>query len=101
MSFSKSFPKTSKGSTYPTWEEVFLDPEEEKGIEKLADKENLELMKYCLDEAKTILSEKNLKDYQSDVVQVAIALFNKISSHVVYWKESKCKEKFDEKFNSN
>lgn len=100
MSFSKSFPKTSGGSTYPSWEEVFLDPEEEKNIEKLAEKENIELMKHCLDEAKKILSEKDLKNYQGDIVQIAITLFNKKASHIVYWKERLCKEKFDVKNNS-
>ena len=100
MSFSKSFPKTLGGSNYPSWEEVFLDSEEEKNIEKLAEKENIELMRNCLGEANKILSEINLKDYQSDVVQIAITLFNKKASHIVYWKERLCKEKFDVKNNS-
>jgi len=100
MSFSKSFPKKTEGSNYPSWEEVFLDTTEEEKIEKLAEEENIELMKLCLDEAKKILSEKILKDYQSDVVQIAIALFNKKASHVVYWKERACKEKFDVNNNS-
>jgi len=95
MTFSKSFPKTVKGTVYPQWEEVFLTEEEEKEVEKQAKEENITLMKECLDDAKKIFEEKELKDFQTDLVRVAIALFEKRSSHVVYWKESKCKEKFD------
>ena len=95
MSFSKSFPKTVKGSTYPQWEEVFLTDEEEKQIEEKAKEENIKLMKESLDEAKRIFEDKELKDFQTDIVRMAVALFEKKSSHVVYWKESKCKEKFD------
>jgi len=95
MSFSKSFPKTVKGTVYPQWEEVFLTDEEEKKIEENAKEENTALMKECLDEAKKIFEEKKLKDFQTDLVRIAIALFEKRSSHIVYWKESKCKEKFD------
>jgi len=34
MPFSKSFPKTSKTSTYPQWEEITLTDEEEKEQEE-------------------------------------------------------------------
>ncbi len=95
MTFSKSFPKTVKGTIYPQWEEIFLTEDEEKEVEQKADKENIKLMKSCLDDAKKIFQEKQLKDFQTDIVRVAIALFEKRSSHVVYWKESKCKDKFD------
>jgi len=94
MAFSKSFPKT--GEKYPVWEEVYLTEEEEREQESKAKKENVVLMKDCIDSAKTIISEKGLKEYQTDVVNMAIALFEKISSHSVYWKENKAKEKFDE-----
>jgi len=30
MAFSKSFPRTLKGSSYPIWEEVLLSEEERK-----------------------------------------------------------------------
>lgn len=96
MAFSKSFPKT--GEKYPVWEEVYLTEGEEKEQEARAKEENIRLMKECIDSAKSIISEKDLKEYQTDVVNVAIALFEKISSHSVYWKENKAKEKFDEKF---
>lgn len=98
MSFSKSFPRTLKGSSYPIWEEIFLNEEEEKEAELKARNENYNLMKGCIDKAKEILKEKELKDYQSDVISMAIALFEKTASHSVYHKEEKAKEKFDEKF---
>ncbi len=101
MSFSKSFPRTTEKSSYPIWEEVSLSDDEEKLIEELAHKENLKLMKQCFDDAKQIISEKELKEYQSDIVKIAIAIFRKDASHSVYWKESKCKEKFDEKFKNS
>jgi hypothetical protein len=93
--FSKSFPRTSDKGIYPTWEEVYLSLDEEKEVEDFAKKENIKLMKDCIREAKRIVGEENLQYYQSDVVNIAISLFEKISSHVVYHKESKAKEKFD------
>ncbi len=96
MVFSKSFPKT--GEKYPVWEEVYLTGEEEKEQEERAKEENIRLMGGCIDTAKKIISEKGFKEYQTDVINMAIALFEKISSHSVYWKENKAKEKFDEKF---
>ena len=101
MSFSKSFPRTTEKSSYPIWEEVSLSDEEEKQIEELSHKENLKLMKQCFDDAKKIISEQKLKDYQCDIVKLAVALFRKNASHSVYWKEAKCKEKFDEKFKNS
>ncbi|QQG39182.1 MAG: hypothetical protein HYS32_01865 [Candidatus Woesearchaeota archaeon] len=95
MAFSKSFPKTTKGSTYPSWEEVYLSDDEERAVEEFSKKENIELMKGCIDISKKIIQEKGLKDYQTDVVNMAISLFEKISSHVAYHKENKAKEKFD------
>ncbi|MAG45150.1 MAG: hypothetical protein CMH63_00050 [Nanoarchaeota archaeon] len=98
MAFSKSFPKTEKGSTYPSWEEVYLSEEEEKEIEEGAKRENHNLMKECIDRAKEILTEKKLDYTHSNVISTAIALFDKIASHSVYHKEAKAKEKFDMKF---
>ena len=99
MPFSKSFPKTSKTSTYPQWEEISLTEEEEKAVEQISRKENINLFKECVDDAKSIIQEKGLKDYQTDLIHIAISLFEKRSSHEVYWKENKAKEKFDEMFN--
>jgi len=95
MVFSKSFPKTTDKSAYPKWVEIVLSEQEEKEIEELAHKENISLMKSCLDDAKKIIAEKNLKPYQTDLVRIAIALFEKQASHSIYWKENKAKEKFD------
>lgn len=93
MAFSKSFPRT-KDQHFKVWEEVELSEEEEREQEKLAKEENTKLMKECIDQAKSIITEKGMKPYQSDVVHIGVALFEKISSHQVYWKEKKAKEKF-------
>ncbi len=93
MVFSKSFPKTIEGSTYPRWEEVFLTDEEEQEIERKAREDDIRIMKECIDDAKALIEEKGFKE---DILKVAVPLFEKRASHTVYWKESKCKEKFDE-----
>jgi hypothetical protein len=97
MVFSKNFPRNVEGSNYPRWEEVFLTEEEEKAEEERSRQENISLMKECVEDAKKIMAEKDLKEYQSDLISLAISLFEKRASHVIYWKESKAKEKFDQK----
>jgi len=97
MPFSKTFPKTVKGSNYPQWDEVYLTDEEERIQEITCRKENINLMKQCIEDAKNIIEQQNLKRFQSDLIRVAIALFEKRASHEVYWKENKAKEKFDKK----
>jgi len=99
MVFSKSFPRTTDKSNYPTWEEIFLTTEEETKQEKNCRDKNIILMKECIEDAKNLFSEKNLKDFQSDVIKTAISLFEKRASHEVFWKESKAKDKFDKLFN--
>ena len=101
MAFFKTFPRTSKGSSYPIWEEVTLSENEEREAETKAKEENIVLIKECIDEAKKILAEKGFKFYQSDVVNLAVSLFEKTASHSVYHKENKAKEKFDEMFKDN
>lgn len=96
MVFSKSFPKTIEGSTYPRWEEVFLTDEEEQEIERKAREDDIKIMKECIDDAKALIEEKGFKGFKEDILKVAVPLFEKRASHTVYWKESKCKEKFDE-----
>lgn len=96
MPFSKSFPRTTEGSNYPKWEEVSISDEEERLEEQKAREENLNLMKECIEDAKNIAQEKQLKPFQTDLVNIAIALFEKRASHSVYWKERKAKDKFDE-----
>lgn len=93
----KTFPRTVDGSNYPVWEEVVLSEKEEFIEEQKAKKENIKLMRKCLDEAKKLLEDMGMREYQSDILGVALALFRKHASHVVYWKDSRCKEKFDRK----
>jgi len=95
MAFSKAFPRTTDKSVYPKWKEVYLSKEEEAKVEQEARKENIELFKQCLDDAKEMFAEKGLKPYQTDIVNSAITLFEKRASHEVFWKEEKAKEKFD------
>jgi hypothetical protein len=99
MAFSKSFPRTVKGSNYPIWEETFLTDLEEHEEEQKCRKENLRLMEECVEDAKKIIDSKKLNKYQTDMVNIAIALYDKRASHSIYWKENKAKEKFDLKFN--
>ncbi|MBR9675806.1 hypothetical protein GOV05_02250 [Candidatus Woesearchaeota archaeon] len=96
MVFSKTFPKTVEGSNYPTWEEVYLSDAEEEKAESLARQENLEVLRECVDDAKKVFVEKNLKEYQTDIINAAIALFEKRASHAVFFKEQIAKTKFDE-----
>ena len=98
MAFSKSFPRTTEKSTYPIWEEVYLSDSEEKRADLETKNETISLMKECIDDSKQIILDKELKDYQSDVIAVAISLFEKRASHSVYRKEQKAKEKVDEKY---
>lgn len=97
MPFSKSFPRTLEGTTYPRWEEVFLTEEEERAVEERCRRENIELFNECIEDAKKIMAEKGLQAYQSDLIRIAISLFEKRASHAIFWKESKAKEKFDNK----
>ena len=96
MAFSKTFPRTVPGSNYPVWEEVKLTDEEEQEVEELCRKENFSLLDDCIMEAKA-LAIKNQINTEENITNLAIALFEKKASHVVFWKESKAKEKFDEK----
>jgi hypothetical protein len=95
MAFSKSFPKTTGKSPYPTWVEVYLTEEEERLIEEKCREDNIKIMEQCIIDAKNIIDNQELKRYQTDLINIAIALFEKISSHNVYLKEAKAKEKFD------
>lgn len=96
MAFSKSFPRTK--DKFPVWEEIRLTDQEEREIEEKARQEHLTLMRQCIEDAKKIAQESDLKDFQSDVITIAKSLFDKRASHTVFLKENTCKEKFDEKF---
>jgi len=97
MAFSKSFAKTTEKSVYPKWIEVYLTEEEEREEEKKCRVENVRLMKECLEDARKIFASEKLKGYETSLITLAVALFEKRASHVIYWKESKAKEKFDKK----
>ncbi len=98
MTFSKSFPRTTDKSVYPRWEEISLTEAEEAEQESIARQENIKKMHQCIKDAKSIIEAEALKPFQTDMVNMAIALFEKRASHEIYFKENKAKEKFDEKF---
>ena len=95
MVFSKSFPRTTDKSVYPKWEEIVLTDTEEHEQELLARKENISKMHESIEDAKEIMKTQNLKPFQTDMINIAISLFEKRGSHEVYYKENKAKEKFD------
>ena len=97
MAFSKTFPKTISGSNYPVWEEVVLNKEEEQQAEEDCRKDNFRILNECLEEAKAIAIRHGLNTDENRV-KLAIALFEKRASHMVFWKENKAKEKFDKVF---
>ena len=101
MVFSKTFPKTTDKSIYPKWIEVSISDEEEKTEEECCRKDNMKLIKECIEDAKRIMQEKNLKEYPTDLINIAIALFEKRASHAVYYKESACKKKFDKQYSND
>ena len=94
MAFRKRFPKDVPTSPYPKWESVELTPEQENKLDEETRQENITLMKQCLSDAKQILEEKELKDYQTNVVQMAVALFEKRASHLAYHKEEFAYDEF-------
>lgn len=96
MVFSKSFAKTIEGEKFPKWEEIILSNEEEAKIELEAKEEHIIVMIECIEDAKKILKERRLEWETKDMVGIAVALFEKRASHVIYYKENKAKEKFDE-----
>ena len=94
MVFSKTFPREVDGSNYPKWEEIFLSAQEEREREQVARQENLFLIRQCIADARNVLKDEKMMDMQSHVLSVALTLFKKRSSHVVFYKEERCKEKF-------
>ncbi|PIZ50890.1 hypothetical protein COY27_05400 [Candidatus Woesearchaeota archaeon CG_4_10_14_0_2_um_filter_33_13] len=96
MAFSKTFPKTIPGTNYPIWEEVYLTEEEEKEVEEQCKKENFLLMDESIVEARQIAIKRGMNE-EDIVSRLAVSLFEKKASHVVFWKESKAKDKFDQK----
>ncbi|MFC1741047.1 hypothetical protein ACFL3V_00740 [Nanoarchaeota archaeon] len=82
----------ANGST--RWEDMFLTAQEEREREQVARQENLYLVRQCIADARNVLKDEKMMDMQSHVLSVAMCLFKKRSTHCVYYKEEKCKEKF-------
>ena len=78
MGFSKSFPRTVEGSTYPIWEEIKLTEKEEKEEEVRCRKENISLMKECIEDAKEVMKDKSLKDFQTSTEMHLDEIFQNI-----------------------
>lgn len=95
MVFKKNFPKKIEGSNYPEWVEVGLTKAEEIEEEALCREENIALMEQCIEDAKKIIVKKDLKEYQTDLINIAIALFEKRASYSIHYKENRAREKFD------
>ncbi len=55
MGFSKTFPRTLPGSTYPIWEEIRLTEEEEREVEEACRRENYQIMDECIREARNLV----------------------------------------------
>jgi hypothetical protein len=98
MTFSKSFPRTDGKTNFPIWEEISLDSNSEREVESKAQRETNALMKQCIGDSRLIMEDMNLRDSQTDLVRMAVSLFEKRASHIVYWKEEECKNRFDAKF---
>jgi hypothetical protein len=88
------------GQNYPVWEEMFLSAQEEREAEQVARQENQFLIRQCIADAREILKDEGFMDIQSHVLSVAMSLFKKRSSHTVYYKEEKCKDKFQKYWNT-
>ncbi|PIN73597.1 hypothetical protein COV20_05225 [Candidatus Woesearchaeota archaeon CG10_big_fil_rev_8_21_14_0_10_45_16] len=97
MAFSKTFPRKVMENAPPVWEEIRLSDEEEQQVEEECRRANFQLLDECLEEAKS-LGIKHRINTDENQVSLAIALFEKRASHVVFWKESKTKEKFDKQY---
>ena len=100
MPFSIRLPREVPGSNYPIWEDVLLTEAEEREVESAAKIRSIALLNECLTDAEAIMRERNMKPFQTDLVQLASELFGKRSSHEVFWKEAKSKEKFREMWKS-
>tara|TARA_Y100000031_G_C8155147_1_gene354240 strand:+ start:612 stop:923 length:312 start_codon:yes stop_codon:yes gene_type:complete len=96
MTFSKSFAHQPENTPYTRWIEITLKDHEEQQAEEQAKKENKKIMQDCIKDAIELSKQTSLKDYQSDIISIATALFEKRASHAVFHKEAACKKKFDE-----
>ena len=73
--------------------EVKLTDEEEKEVEKECLLNNIKLLKECLKISEQIIQEEKL--HNRNKLRIAIALYEKQSSHMVYWKDKYCRMKLE------
>ena len=73
--------------------EVKLTDDEEREIEKEALEYNIKLIKECLKISESIIQEEKL--HHRNKLRIALALYEKQSSHVVYWKDKYCRMKLE------
>jgi len=95
MVFVKSFPKRGESRAYPEWVDVALTDGEERAVEQKAREENIRLFKECLDDAREVIREKQLKPFDDNLIEITKTLFDKRASHAVFWKENACRDKFE------
>jgi hypothetical protein len=100
MAFTKSFPKKIAPNLPPVWEEIALSEQEEKDIENKCKRQNYFLLDECLQASKS-LAIKHSINTDENRTKIAIALFEKLASHSVFFKERAAKEKFEKLFNKN
>ncbi|MCF7861294.1 hypothetical protein K9M79_03525 [Candidatus Woesearchaeota archaeon] len=93
MTYIKSFPRTKDSTTH--WVDIKLDDKEEQKVSAIHRNLNKNLYQQCLKDAAVILEKSEMKEFQTNIVQIATALFNKRSSHLVYSKDSYCREKLE------
>ena len=91
----KSFPVQAGENSQTVWKEIGLTPKEEFVEEQKARRDYLSLMKICIDDARKLMDEKGMPEYQADIMNIALNLFRKRASHVSYWKDLRCREKFE------
>ena len=101
MVFRKSFPRRVEGINYPVWEEVVLSSEEEKNVELDNRKENLKIMHTCIKDTELLFDKLGYERKQRDIINVAIALFDKQSSHVAFKKEEYSQDKFNNTYDAD
>jgi hypothetical protein len=96
MSFVKTYPREMPGTNQTRWEEIVLDPQEEKEEEQRARLENIYLLRQCIADARNVMIDEDLGNYNSQVINLAVSMFQKRASHAVFYKEKRCRLKFEE-----
>lgn len=96
MTYSKRFPKDVPTQVHPQWIEVSLTKEEELDVEKQTRKLHASLLKQCVADAKQVAKASEVHAEPAEIVSLANALFDKRASHLVWHKEERAKQKFDE-----